>query len=52
MGTLELNEFSTDECSITCLSPDFGHITHEENVIKNNVDEVVPVDVCKEIQLI
>lgn len=52
METLDSDEFSADECSITCLPPPHpGHITDEENFIENNLDEVVPVDVCGEVEL-
>lgn len=52
METLDSDEFSADECSITCLPPPHpSHITDEENVIENNLDEVVPVDVCGEDEL-
>lgn len=51
METLDSDEFSADECSITCLAPDPGYITDEENFIENNLDEVVPVDVCGKVEL-
>ena len=48
---LDLDEFSADEWSITCLPPNSGHITDEENFIENNLDEIVPVDVSREVEL-
>ena len=51
METLDSDEFSADECSITCLPPDPGHITDEENFIENNLDEIVPMDVSGEVEL-
>ena len=49
--TLDSDEFTADEWSITCLPPDPGHITDEENFIENNLDEIVPVDVSEEVEL-
>ena len=48
---LDLDEFSADEWSITCLPPNSGHITDEENFIENNLDEIVPMDVSGEVEL-
>lgn len=50
MDTLDSDEFSADECSITCL-PDPGEMTDEENVNENCLDEAEPVDVCGEVEL-
>ncbi|KAG8173431.1 hypothetical protein JTE90_022798 [Oedothorax gibbosus] len=51
MDSLDSDEFSADECTITCLPPDPGELTDEENVNENCLDEVEPVDVCGEVEL-
>lgn len=51
METLDSDEFSADECTITCLPPNPDQITDEENFNENYLDEVEPVDVCGEVEL-
>ncbi|GBN26882.1 PiggyBac transposable element-derived protein 3 [Araneus ventricosus] len=51
METLDSDEFSADECSITCLPPDPGQITDDENFNENYLDEVEPVDVRGDFEL-
>ncbi|GFT55824.1 hypothetical protein NPIL_146761 [Nephila pilipes] len=51
METLELDEFSADECRITCLQLVSGQITEKENCNENHLDEVGPVEACGEVQL-
>lgn len=43
MESLDSDEFSADECSTTCLPPDLGQITDEENFNENYLDDVEPV---------
>ncbi|XP_015903859.2 piggyBac transposable element-derived protein 3-like [Parasteatoda tepidariorum] len=51
METLESDEFSGNECSITCLPPDPSKVTDEKDFQENDLDDVLPVDVCGEIEL-
>ncbi|GFU48485.1 hypothetical protein NPIL_45651 [Nephila pilipes] len=47
METTDSNEFPADESSITCFLPNPGQIIDKEN----NLNEVEPVDVCREEEL-
>ena len=41
----------TDDSSIICLPLDPDHVSNENSYFKNNLDEVMPVDACGEIEL-
>lgn len=50
METLDLNEFSNDG-SITCLPPDPVEVTDEENIIENDLDDIIPADLCGKVEV-